>query len=54
MTMDQHAWPDKTTPLQSAWSMALSDLFICLFMYYVQIVRFAFLFVRNAIWSINN
>ena len=24
MGMDQHAWPDRTTPLQSAWLMALS------------------------------
>ena len=37
MEMDQHAWPDRATPLQSVWSMALSammvesELFIHLF-----------------------
>ena len=24
--MDQHAWPDRTTPFQSVWSMALSAM----------------------------
>ena len=24
--MDQHAWPDRTPPLHSAWSMALSAM----------------------------
>ena len=24
--MDQHAWPDRTTPLQSAWSMGLGAM----------------------------
>ena len=36
MAMDQHARPDRTTPLHSTWSMALSPMtveceqFICL------------------------
>ena len=35
--MDHHAWPDRTTPLQSAWLMTLSAMtvecerFVCLF-----------------------
>ena len=28
MAVDQHAWPDGTTPLQSALSMALSAMMI--------------------------
>ena len=38
-SLNQHAWPDRTTPLQSVWSMALStkmiecEPFICLFIF---------------------
>ena len=28
MAMDQHAWPDRATPLQSVWSLALSAMTI--------------------------
>ena len=27
-TMDQNAWPDRVTPLQSAWSMAPSGTMV--------------------------
>ena len=26
--MDQHAWPDRRTPLQSVWSVALSVMMV--------------------------
>ena len=28
MAMDQRAWPNRTTPLQSVWSMALSAVMV--------------------------
>ena len=46
--MDQHAWLDKTTPLQSAWSVALSTMmveceqFIYLLIYQLHLQTFAY------------
>ena len=36
MSMDQHAWPDRTTPFQSVCSMALSTMMVeCEWSYYL-------------------
>ena len=40
MAMDQHAWPNRTTPLQSVWSMALSAVM-------VEYEQFIYLFIHN-------
>ena len=55
MTMDQHARPNRTTPLQSVWSMALSAMmveceqFIYLFTCHIQCYFHGIVLVRSNI-----